>query len=128
MKIKVDSGKIGRLLRSLIRRWPGINYGFLSSIGYEGRRALYENFLRGQVIDLKKYPYDIAGKRTVSYGISRNRKSLKISSYPLNLYNPRQVYGAARSVVESRIKSELKNIEEKILVTILAKIDRAVSI
>lgn len=116
MSMKVNiTGNIGKQFAELAQRWPGLQYGLLAQIGYEGRRELYESKLRGQVIDLRKYPHDIAGRRTVSYGIAKNRKSVKISAYPLNLYHPREVYGSATAAVRTRIESKMQVYDERVL-------------
>ena len=77
MKVSI-TGNFNIVFKTMLRRWPAYQYGLMSTIGYEGRRALYEGYLQGQIIDLRKYPYDVKGRRTVSYGISRNRKTVKI--------------------------------------------------
>lgn len=100
---------------ALAKKWPALQYGIMSEIGYHGRRALYEGFERGQVIDLRAYPYDKRGKRTVSYHVAKNGKSVKVRSYPLNLYNPEDVYNSATGVVLQRVESALKGYDERIL-------------
>jgi len=123
MKVTV-TGNLGRVLFNLARRWPSIQYGIMAEMGYEGRRELYESFLTGQIIFLRKYPYDVRGRRTVSYGIAKNRQSVKISSYPLNLYRPREIYSAARSVVETRIKNSLTEYDQRVLQKRINQMDR----
>lgn len=108
----------------LSKRWPSLRYGVLANIGYEGRRALYESFLQGQVISLYKYPRDKAGRRTVMYSIAKNLKSVRITSYPLNLYNPKSVYNSASSVVRDRVESALKGYDEKVLQKRIDALDR----
>lgn len=122
MKITI-SGNFG-VFAELLKRWPSLQYSLMSHIGYAGRRALYKNYLQGQVINLQKYRFDDAGHRTVNYAISKNRQSVKISSYPLNLYNPTSVYNSATSTIQSSVNSALSNYDEKILQKRLNKIDR----
>ena len=123
MKVRIV-GNVRRVFLEVLKRWPSLNYGILAQIGYEGRRALYENYLQGQVINLRKYPKDIVGRRTVSYGIARNYKAVKISSYPLNLYNPRAVYSAATSTVRGRIEASLPEYDRRVFQKRLDQIDR----
>lgn len=102
------------VFKEISKQFPSIVYGILSEVGYIGRRALYEDFMKGQVIDLMK-ERDSAGKRTVLYSLAKNRKSVKISSYPLNLYDPERVYSAASATVESKISTAMKTYDEKVL-------------
>lgn len=118
------TGNVSKMFNELVKRWPSLQYGLMSTIGYEGRRALYENFLRGQVINLRKYPFDKARRRTVSYGIARNKKSVKISAYPLNLFNPQSVYSSASSTVRARIESKMPEYDRRVLQRRIDQIDR----
>ena len=112
------------IFQRLLKMWPGIKYGILSQIGYEGRRELYETQLRGQIIDLRKYPYDKRGRRTVSYSIGKGMKSVKIAAYPLNLYHPEEVYSSATGVVQSRVERALAGYDERILQQRLEQLDK----
>jgi hypothetical protein len=122
------SGNFAPYFTALLKQWPNLKIGLLHFVGYEGRRELYESYLRGQVIDLRVYPKDSGGKRTVSYSIQKNKKSVKIASYPLNLYNPQSVYAQASTTIEGRIKSALKNYDEKILLDRINKIEAETAI
>lgn len=112
------------ILAKLLKMWPALKLGVLHHIGYEGRRELYETQLQGQVIDLRKYPYDKRGKRTVSYSIGRRASSVKIAAYPLNLYKPQQVYSSAAAIVQSRIERSLEGYDERILQGRIDKLDK----
>ena len=118
-------GTLGEVLRDLRQQWPSLQYGLMSEIGYVGRRSLYENFLRGQVINLTAYPFGTDGqKRTVSYKIYNRMKSVKIRSYPLNLFNPRSVYASATPTVEAAIKSSLVEYDRRVLESRIKKLDK----
>lgn len=106
---------ISPLFLALAKKWPSLQYGIMAEIGYHGRRALYEEFERGQVIDLRAYPYDKRGKRTVSYSAAKNGKSVKVRSYPLNLYKPEDVYNAATGVVLQRVEAALQGYDDRVL-------------
>ena len=121
------TGNLAEPFKLLAKEWGLINYAMMAEIGYEGRRELYESFLRGQVINLQKYPRDRANRRTASYQLKVKEGTLKISSYPLNLYEPEQVYEAAASAVEQRIESALMNFDADVLQKRLDKIERKTS-
>ena len=110
---------------AIVDKWPALKYGLMAEIGYQGRQALRDGYLRGQVIDLRKYPHDKRGRRTVTYAIARNRKSVKIASYPLNLYKPREVYASAAGPVTARIEAALRGYDERVLQKRLDDLDKA---
>ena len=112
VSIKSDMGYFAQLMKS----WPGIKKGLLSEIGYVGRKTLQYNFLSGQVIDLRAYPYGKDQKRrTVSYSITKGMRGVKISAYPLNLYNPEAVYSSAAGMVQAAAEQALASYDSKIL-------------
>lgn len=92
-------------LKGLKDAFPQAMFGVLSEVGYQSRALLKAGVLSGQVIKLSesKYPKDKAGKHTVSYKILKNFKGVRISSYPLNLYNPRKVYKAFAPTIENKV-------------------------
>ena len=63
-------------------------YDFLKSIGGKGRMLLWKNYLQGQYLSYRSLE-DKLGRRTVSYRVAKNRKSLAIKSYPLNIWGAR---------------------------------------
>lgn len=113
INVEVKGNAIAFLAR-LVKQWPALQYGVMSEIGYQGRRALKENYLEGHVITLTK-DFDVAGRRIVSYSIAKNRKYVTIAAYPLNLYNPQSVYASASSDVKARVDSALRNYDARIL-------------
>ena len=118
-------GTLGEVLRDIRKQWPALQYGLMSEIGYTGRRALYENFLRGQVIDLTAYPFGKDGqRRTVSYKIYNRMQSVSIRAYPLNLFKPRSVYANATPTVEFSIKKSLAEYDRRVLQARLKKLDK----
>ena len=112
------------IFTNLIKAFPALKLQLMTEIGYQGRRLLYENFEQGQVIDLRAYPTDRDGKRTASYSVQKKGNAVKISSYPLNLYNPRSVYSAARSQINGKIPEILNAYEKKILQKEIDRLDK----
>jgi len=126
LNISVEvGGSLGEVMRNLRKQWPRLQYGMMSEIGYIGRRSLYENYLRGQVINLKAYLYGKDGiRKTVSYAISKKRDSVKIRSYPLNLFDPRNVYANAAPTVQASINNALRDYNNRVLESRIRKLDR----
>lgn len=123
IKVTVD-GNVSKVFKALLKQWPSLEYDMLSEIGYVGRRSLYENYLRGQVIMLKPGNYGRDGKRRkVAYYLGKRQKNVKIIAYPVNLFDPRNVYASAKPTVEQAIKSSLKDYERRVLAGRIRKID-----
>ena len=92
-----------KFLKGLEQAFPQALYGVMSDVGYEGRRLMRANLLSGNPIMLRKYPKDKAGKRTISYKILRGIKGVRISSYPLNLYKPREQYSKFTPIIAGKL-------------------------
>ena len=90
-------------LAGLMKAFPQASAGVLHAVGYEGRQILRKKLLAGQYINLTKFPKDKRGRRTVNYKIFRNFKDVKISSYPLNLHDPRKAYRKLSPLVASQL-------------------------
>jgi hypothetical protein len=74
------------LLKELKILFPEIRAQALGYVGNEGRKTLKMKFLSGQEIDLRAYPVDKAGRRTITYSVGKDARYVKISSYPVNLF------------------------------------------
>lgn len=94
-----------KALKELANVYPQALYGVLSQIGFEGRKLMRAGLLSGNPITLRKYPKDKAGKRTINWKILKGIKGVKISSYPLNLYNPRSQYKKFEPTLASKLGS-----------------------
>jgi hypothetical protein len=106
LQVKI-SANLGAYVE-MMKKWPSLTSGILHDVGYIGRKTLQYDYLKGQIINLHVYPYGKDGRlRTVGYAIAKNQKGLKISSYPLNLYKPQEVYSQATGVVQARIEQAL---------------------
>ena len=96
-------------LNDLKKAYPQAMFGVLSQIGIEGRVLMKAGLLSGNPIELRKHPRDKAGRRTVNYKILNGIKGVRISSYPLNLYEPRKQYRKFSPVIASKIDSIVKS-------------------
>ena len=73
-------------INELAEKFPEFRAVAMGYVGRAGRQMLKKNYLSGQEIDLSVFPRDKAGRRTVSYSIGRHARSVRISSYPMNLF------------------------------------------
>jgi hypothetical protein len=73
-------------IRTFVGYVPGLNKRYLRFLGKKGRTALKEQFYSGQVMTLKAYPSDKAGKRTIASDVNRQGTYVKFYSYPGNLF------------------------------------------
>jgi len=119
----------------LRKMFPEIRAQAMGYVGSEGKKRLKNRFLSGQEIDLKQYPKDIKGRRTISYSIGRNANYVKISSYPLNLFErgrtlrsgkrekgKRVITGKFKRLMMSDLRSIVNQFDTKILDKKLDKI------
>jgi hypothetical protein len=82
------------------------------ALGWVGSRAaslLYSSFLQGQAIRLTKKK-DSKGRRTYGYSIGRRAGWVKISAYPMNLFERGRMLRSGRresgkNVIEGRFKT-----------------------
>ena len=73
-------------MRKLVEMFPQIRAQMLGYVGKEGKTNLKTKLLSGQSLNLRKYPEDKRGRRTVGYSINRRADMVSISSYPVNLF------------------------------------------
>jgi len=66
--------------------FPELRARTMGHIGSQSKKILKARFLSGQEINLRAYPRDKKGKRTISYTVGKNAKHVAISSYPMNLF------------------------------------------
>jgi len=76
--------------------FPELRARTMGHIGSQSKKILKQNFLSGQEIDLRAYPTDKKGKRTISYSIGKNAKHVSISSYPMNLFEKGRMLRSGR--------------------------------
>jgi hypothetical protein len=73
-------------IRQMGRIFQEVNARALGFIGLEGARLLRTYLRPGGDFNLRAWPKDDAGRRTISYSIGRRAKHVRISSYPMNLF------------------------------------------
>lgn len=81
----------------------------LVHIGYKGKRLLKESYLSGQYLDLKKYPRDVIGRRTVKYQARPLRSYVTVASYPLNLFEKGRMLRSGRKEPGKRVMRKFKS-------------------
>lgn len=86
IKVEYDDKDFQKFLSSMRNFFPEISAQLLGFIGSRAKSILRFKFLSGQELNLKAYPKDRLGHPTISYSIGRKAKYVKISSYPLNLF------------------------------------------
>lgn len=109
IKANLDTG----FIKGLTKAFPLATYGVLNQIGHDGRRLMKSNLLEGQVIHLRKYPKDKRGRNTVNWKILPGIKGVKISSYPLNLYEPRRQYRRFSPVLAAKLQQIVSTYDKK---------------
>lgn len=85
IKVEIDETAF-IMLRKLREQFPKLRAQILGYVGHEGKKRLKKQFLSGQEIDLSAYPEDRAMRRTVGYALGRGAEYVRISSYPMNLF------------------------------------------
>ena len=73
-------------IRQLAIVFPELNGRFLSLVGKRARTLLKDKYLSGQEITLRKFPTDARGRRTIVSDVNKRRTSVKVYSYPVNLF------------------------------------------
>jgi len=88
MRIKFDSVQWDGRIATLARNFPELRVRLLSSVGAHGRVTLKGILMSGDdVFHLLSFPYGASGKkRTIASKVFRKGHSVRINSFPLNLY------------------------------------------
>jgi hypothetical protein len=92
----------------------------LSYVGFRAKRILKREFLSGQELDLKAYPRDKAGKRTVRYRAVPLRNYVEIASYPANLFEKGRMLRSGwmekgKHIIKRKFKSRMKGQVDSII-------------
>lgn len=66
--------------------FPDIKLRFLALIGTRIEQRLKSNYLSGQELDLRSFPVDKLGRRTIRNDVNKRRTQVKVYSYPVNLF------------------------------------------
>ena len=74
-------------IKELKDKFPNFQAVAMGFVGRAGKNMLKKSFLSGQDLNLKNDSMkDKKGRRTVSYTIGKRAASVRISSYPVNLF------------------------------------------
>ena len=84
MDLRVD----GHLLKlsKFVKDIPTIRKRYLKFIGAKGEKILKNDYYSGQVMNLRAYPLDKAGKKTIQSVTNKTGTYVKFFSYPGNLF------------------------------------------
>ncbi len=85
-RIKTEDPSDLGAFNGFVKRFPELKSEILSYIGNQARGDLVDNFLSGQEIQLRAFPFDSARKQTTKSRVMRNRKTIVVTSYPVNLF------------------------------------------
>jgi hypothetical protein len=111
-------------MRKLVEIFPQVRAQMLGYVGKEGKTNLKTKLLSGQSLNLRKYPEDKRGRRTVGYSINRRADMVSISSYPVNLFERgRRLRGGKKEPARNIIRGRLKGIMQSDLQRILNEFD-----
>ena len=111
-------------MRKLVEMFPQIRAQMLGYVGKEGKDNLKTKLLSGQSLNLRAYPDDKRGRRTVGYTINRRADQVSISSYPVNLFERgRRLRGGKKEPARNIIRGRLKGIMQSDLQRILNEFD-----
>lgn len=111
-------------MRKLVEMFPQIRAQMLGYVGKEGKDNLKTKLLSGQSLNLRAYPDDKRGRRTVGYSINRRADQVSISSYPVNLFERGRILrGGKKEPARNIIRGRLKGIMQSDLQRILNEFD-----
>lgn len=90
-------------LNDLARQFPEFGGQLLAFMGKKGRTSLKENYLSGQELNLRKFPKDTMGRYTITSDVNKRRTSVKIYSFPVNLFEKGRMLRSGRKEPAKRI-------------------------
>lgn len=73
-------------LNDLAAQFPDFGGRLLAYFGKRGREILKEEYLSGQELNLRVFPNDSIGRRTITSDTNKQRTKTDIYSYPVNLF------------------------------------------
>lgn len=89
--------------RELAQQFPEFGGRLLSFVGARSRTQLKEKYFSGQEITLRKFPVDSLGRYTITSDVNKTRESVKIYSYPVNLFEKGRMLRNGRKEPAKRI-------------------------
>jgi len=125
LKMEVDD-KGFKELAKLRNLFPELRASTLGYVGHEGKLRL-KKLMISSGLNFKTLNNDSAGRPLVSYSIGRNAAFVKISSYPLNLFeNGRMLRSGRKEPGRKIISRKLKSLMESDMQGILNKFDKTI--
>lgn len=96
-------------ITQLAKVFPSLNGRFLSLVGKRSREVLKMKYLSGQEITLRAFPTDSKGRPTIVSDVNRKKDTVKIYSYPVNLFEKgRRLRNGQREAGKFIITKKLK--------------------
>jgi hypothetical protein len=96
-------------LSAVLKQFPKVPYRLLGAMGTKLTKELYNNWLLGQKgityhsrSMIGGIPEDKQGNRLITYRIAKSGKSVKVRSYPLNLFENGRKLRSKRGMPEKR--------------------------
>lgn len=133
LKLEYNDKEFG-IFNELRKQFPELRAQSLGFIGKEGKDILYEKFMKGQVLD-----YVSSGKidsnnykdsrniRAIFYSIGRRASYVKISSFPMNLFERgRELRGGGREPGKNVFKTKFKSAMNANLGGIINRFDNSI--
>jgi len=84
-RVEYDSKEIAEFFRKMRKYFPQLRAQSLGFVGYEVKKILVSKYLSGNEFKFKGFK-DVKGRRKVGYSIDKYARYVRITSYPLNLY------------------------------------------
>jgi len=97
---------------SLLKKIPELSGRYLSLIGKRARTILKENYLSGQELNLRAFPEDKIGRKTITSDVNKKRDTTRIYSYPVNLFEKGRRLRSGRKepgkyIITKKLKQEV---------------------
>ena len=114
-------------LADLRKFFPKMMVGTLGWVGARGRSLLRRRLLSGQELNLSQYPKDKGGRGTTSYTFGGRGTFVKISSYPVNLFERgRKLRSGKKEAGRRIITQKLKSMLNSQMQTMVNQYDRTI--
>ena len=99
-------------LQQLARQFPEFNGRFLALIGSRARRILKEDYLSGQELTYKSFGRSKSGQHFITSDVNKKRTSVKIYSFPLNLFEKGRMLRSGRKesgkfIITRKLKQDI---------------------
>jgi len=129
MKVEYDDIEMRQLVKNMRVIFPKLQYNTMAYIGQSAKRILKKKLLMGQELNLKGgiNATDVLGRRMITKYVARNKQSVKISSYPVNLFeNGRTLRDGKKEPGKKIITKKLKGLLNPAMQTIIKRVDKKI--